>query len=388
MSVTHLVFDGVADGPLGVALDVVATAARLVRAGLVSSPVGARALRQRVVSIDGGSVRTGAGRVLAVDGRLSLRALGVGDALVIAGLGAASEGQVATLLGRSDITRGCELLGRVAERGVTLAASCSATFVLGAAGVLDGRRATTTGWLVSAFAARFPRVRLAAHAMVVEDDGVFTAGAALAHADLMMALLSRTVSPALAHLVARYLLLDERVSQARYMLSAHLASADPIVARLEAFVLANLDRSLGVEVLAAATATSPRTLARKLQATLGTTPHAFVQRLRVARAAELLETCGDGVEAIAAAVGYADPAAFRRAFRKLTGQSPRALRAASRESAGRERTDGDAIPLTGTGARGSAPAPTARRSRSSGSAPSTPNNRVAPPSHRRTGSEP
>ena len=339
-SFTHLVFDGVADGPLGVALDIVATATRLVRSGLVASPVGARPLRQRVVSVDGETVRTGAKRVLAVDGRLSLRALGVDDVLVIAGLGAATEGQVATLLARSDIASGCELVGRAAAKGVTLAASCSATFVLAAAGVLDGRRATTTGWLVPAFATRFPRVKLSADAMVVESDGVFTAGAALAHADLMLALLSRTVSPALAELVARYLLLDERVSQARYMLSQHLDSADPVVTRLEAFVLAHLDRQLTIDTLAAATATSPRTLARKLQASLGTTPHAFVQRLRVARAAQLLETTTLSVEAIAERVGYADPAAFRRAFRALTGQSPRALRETTHAS----RDDREATP--------------------------------------------
>src|SRR4051794_16141462 len=120
--VNHLVFDGVADGPLGVALEVMGTAARLRR--------GERALRQRVVSVDGRPVKTGAGRALPVDGALEPRALRAGDVVAMPGLGAATEPQLDALLKRPDILRGVGLLQGAAERRVVLAASCSATFVL------------------------------------------------------------------------------------------------------------------------------------------------------------------------------------------------------------------------------------------------------------------
>ncbi|HEX5753697.1 MAG TPA: DJ-1/PfpI family protein [Archangium sp.] len=144
MMITHLVFDGVADGPMGVALDIVGAAARVVRAGLVALPKGRQAPRQRVVSMDGEPVRTAAGRTLAVDGAPALRGMGAGDVLVLPGLGMATAPELSAALERPDIVRGVELVARAAAKGVLVAASCSATFVLASARVLDGRRATTT----------------------------------------------------------------------------------------------------------------------------------------------------------------------------------------------------------------------------------------------------
>jgi transcriptional regulator GlxA family with amidase domain len=253
-------------------------------------------------------------------------ALGAGDVLVLPGLGAATPREVAALLERTDVESGVALLARASAKGVLVAASCSATFVLAAAGLLDGRQATTTWWLGSTFSARFPRVTLRPDRMVVESSGVLTAGSAFAHADLMLAILAHTVSPSLAHLVARYLVLDERASQARYMVMDHLHRADPVVHALEAFVAKNLERQLSIHDMAKATRTSPRTLARRVEEALGTTPHRFAQRLRVARAVHLLETTERSVDEIAASVGYADPAAFRRIFRRETGEAPRARR--------------------------------------------------------------
>jgi transcriptional regulator GlxA family with amidase domain len=320
--ITHLVFDGVAEGALGVGLDVVHTAARLLDLGLAKAPRGRALLGQRVVSIDGRPVRSGTGRSIAVDGALGR--LGANDALVVPGLsGAATPGAAQRLLSRADAVAAGALLARASARGALIAASCSATFVLGAAGLLAGRSATTTWWLVPTFAQRFPQVTVCSDRMVVDSDGVLTAGSAFAHADLMLAVVARLVSPSLAHLVAKYLVLDERPSQARYMVMEHLRSADPSLRALERFVAANLDRQLSVDELAHAAATSPRTLARRLKSGLGMTPSQFVQRLRVAQASHLLETTRDPVEEVAAQVGYADAAAFRRVYRRYAGQAPR-----------------------------------------------------------------
>jgi len=290
-------------------------------------PGAVRHLRQRVVSVDGKPVRTAAGRMLAVDGVASLRGLGAGDALVLPGLGAATPAELGALLRRSDIVRGISVLRRAAHRGIVTAASCSATFVLAASGALDGGQATTTWWLGATFARLFPKVTLCTDRMVVASGPVVTAGAALAHADLMLALVSRTVSPSLAHTVARYLVLDERPSQARYMVLDHqLQSADPTLRTLEAFIVSKLARQVSVREMARATATSPRTLARRVAQALGTTPLRFAQRVRVARAVHLLDTTSLSVDEVAARVGYADAAAFRRVFRRETGDAPAARR--------------------------------------------------------------
>ncbi|HEX5753696.1 MAG TPA: helix-turn-helix domain-containing protein [Archangium sp.] len=176
------------------------------------------------------------------------------------------------------------------------------------------------------FTQRFPRVTLRSDRMVVESGGVFTAGSAFAHADLMLAILASTSSPSVAHTVARYLVLDERASQARYMVLEHLGSSDPVIRQLESFVTANIERQSTLHEMARATATSPRTLARRVAKGLGMTPQRFAQRLRVAQAVHLLETTRHPVDEVAARVGYADPAAFRRVFRRETGETPRARR--------------------------------------------------------------
>lgn len=326
----HLVLDGVSDGALGVAVDVVATAER-VTAHRAGSGKTTRSVRQRVVSIDGGPVRTASGRHVDVDGALRTAALGPGDVVVLPGVASAVTPEaVDALLRRADATRAADVLARAARRGATVAASCSSTFVLASSGLLDAKEATTTWWLAGHFAQRFPRVSLRSDRMVVADRAVLTAGAALAHADLVLAVLARTTSPTLAHLVASYLVLDERPSQARYMVRDHVRTADPTVRALERFVVARLDRQTTLAEMARATATSPRTLARRVEGALGTTPLRFAQRLRTTHAAHLLESTDLPVEEIAARVGYADAAAFRRVFRRETGEAPRARRLRAR----------------------------------------------------------
>ena len=114
-----------------------------------------------------------------------------------------------------------------------------------------------------------------------------------------------------------------------YMVMEHVRSADPVVRTLERFITSNIQRQLTLQEMARATATSPRTLARKIENALGTTPLRFAQRLRVAQAVHLLESTRRSVDEVAARVGYADAAAFRRVFRRETGEAPRARRAPS-----------------------------------------------------------
>ncbi len=320
---TLLVLDGVADGAVGITLDILGAAARIAKLGLAGKRVRP-ALVPRIVSLHGRSVQTASRRNLAVDG--ALRSVDRDDILLLPGLGMATPDDIDGALAREDITAAARAVARAAARGATVAASCSATFVLGASGVLDDREATTTWWLGPVFARRFPRVSLRADRMVVASGRAFTAGSSFAHADLVLAILARACGPSLAQLVSRYLIIDERPSQARYMVAHHLRTDDPVVRALERFVLAELDRPLTVPEMARATATSPRTLARKLDVALGTTPLRFSQRLRIERAVHLLETTDEPVAAIAARVGYADAAAFRRILRRETGRAPREFR--------------------------------------------------------------
>ncbi|MFI6172672.1 GlxA family transcriptional regulator [Nocardia sp. NPDC051052] len=326
--ITHLALDGVLEGALGLGIDVVDTAATL------AGDLTGGALRQRVVSVDGSSIRSGGGRLIGVDTETPFASatFGTGDVLVIPGPGAATEARVEELLTRRDTVLAVETIRRAADSGATVAASCSATFVLAATGLLSGRAATTNWWLAPLFARRFPEVALQADRMVVDSGEILTAGAAFAHTDLLLRLVARLGGGALAEQVARYLVLDARMSQSRYMVLEHLRATDPALRTVQQYVHANLNRQLSLDELARAATVSPRTLARRIRDRLGVSPTEYVHRLRVGQAAILLTTTREPVDAIASQVGYADPAAFRRIYRRYTGETPTATRTRAAES--------------------------------------------------------
>lgn len=152
-----------------------------------------------------------------------------------------------------------------------------------------------------------------------------TAGAALSHIDLALALI-RQASPELATLVAKYLVIDTRPSQSAYAISDHLVHADPLVERFERWARSQLERGFSLDDAAEALATSKRTLARRMRDTLGKSPLSYFQDLRVERAVHLLKTTSHSIERIAAMVGYADGVTLRTLLRRRLGRGVRELR--------------------------------------------------------------
>ncbi len=196
-------------------------------------------------------------------------------------------------------SRRSALLQDAAEAGTLLAASCSSVFLLGAAGLLKGRRATTSWWLAPLLGRRHPDLTIDPDQLIVEDRHVITAGAAMAQMDLMLALITRFAGAKLAALCARYLLLDERRSQSRYMALGFLAARDPVVARAEAWTEKHLGVPFSINDLACAVGLAPRTFARRVSGAVGMSPVRFVQRLRVEAAVHLIETTRLSIEEIA-----------------------------------------------------------------------------------------
>ena len=248
------------------------------------------------------------------------------DIVIVASLLTVTEAAVIDRLGQRDALRLQRDLACAADRGSHIAASCSAVFHVARAGLLDDRRATTTWWLAPAFRRLFPNVELDADAMVVSDSRVSTAGAAMAHLDLMLSLVDRYCGGDMAARCARFLLLDGRRSQSRYMAMGQLAGQDPQIARAERWARAELESGVTVQALAAAADLAPRTFARRVARATGLSPVQFLRRLRVERAVELLETTTLSVEAIAHRVGYAEPTTLRRLLRRDAGGRPRELR--------------------------------------------------------------
>src|SRR5271156_5057850 len=193
---------------------------------------------------------------------------------------------------------------------VRLAAACTGVFTLAETGLLDGRRVTTTWFLAPPFRARFPAVSIDLDNMVVADGPFLTAGAAFAHIDLALTIL-RGVSVDLADHVARLLLIDERPSQAAFVIYDHLDHNDPIVLAFERYVRQHLDQPMEIAHAARALGTSRRSLERRTRQTLGLSPLGIVRRLRVERADHLRRTTDLTTDQIATRVGYANAETLR-----------------------------------------------------------------------------
>jgi transcriptional regulator GlxA family with amidase domain len=218
-----------------------------------------------------------------------------------------------------------ELIAKTRARGAAVASACAGTFLLAEAGVLDGLRATTTWWLAPAFRARYPHIHLELGSMVVHEDAITTAGAAFGHLDLALALV-HTSSPAVADLVAQYLVVDERPSQAPYIIPSALAQFDPVVAAFERWVRDHAAEAISIPEAARCLGVSERTLQRTVQRTMGTSPIRFIQDLRIERAIHLLRTTELSFEAISRRVGYKQPNTLRTLLRQRTGKTTTALR--------------------------------------------------------------
>jgi transcriptional regulator GlxA family with amidase domain len=237
------------------------------------------------------------------------------DCVVVPAIGFKMPGPLEAALSRPDIRDAASALRQWARKGAMVTAACIGTFVMAESGLLDHQRATTTWWLVPVFRRRYPSVLLDESQMVVKSGRFVTAGAALSHMDLALWII-RGVSPKLASLTARYLIVDSRPTQSAYALTDHLVHTDPLVQRFEDWARARLEQGFSLEDAARAVASSKRTLARHMHAVLGKSPLSYFQSLRVERALHLLKTSDASVDEIAARIGYADATTLRTLLRR------------------------------------------------------------------------
>lgn len=313
-----LALDGVLDSSLAITLDLL----RVSQSLLASSKSPVR-FEFRVLGA-ARRVRTGGGLTLDADATFA-RATGEPHWAIVPALGEFGP-QLAAHLQTRDAVQAQRLLQKLANRKCHIAASCASVFLLAQAGLLEGRSATTTWWLADDFRARFPAVDLDERRMVVRDRLLLTAGSAFAQLDLMLALLAELAGPRIAEACARYMLIDRRPSQARYMMAAHARRHDPVVAQAERWIDEHLSDGVSVGQLAKQLAVSAKTLSRRVQAATGLSPIRFVQRRRVMMATHLIETTKLPIEEVATLVGYRDSANLRRLIRRELDTRPSALR--------------------------------------------------------------
>jgi len=211
--------------------------------------------------------------------------------------------------------------------GAMICGSCCGPFVIGVAGLLDGRRCTTTWWLHDEMRRRFPRADAAWGASMIEDGRIVTAGGPLSWADLSLHVIRTLVGPDAARLAADFAVIDTTpMSQSVYVPPAHLAASDPFLVTAEQAVRSARGASLSAAQLAKKLSTSERTLHRRLTRATGEAPRAFIERIRFETARTLLDTAPNAIKQIALESGYRDEGSFRRAFRRHAGMTPSAYR--------------------------------------------------------------
>ncbi|MER5875942.1 MULTISPECIES: GlxA family transcriptional regulator [unclassified Streptomyces] len=269
--------------------------------------------RIRTASLDGAPVRCSSGLVLVPDHTLA-EAPAPHTLLVPGGRGTRNPDPLLVDWLRAH--------GPGAERLVSV---CTGAILLAAAGLLDGRRATTHWAYCERLARDHPAVEVDPDPIYVRDGRVATSAGVTSGIDLALALVEDDLGRAAALTIARHLVVFLRRpgNQAQFsvQLAAQTARREPL-REVQQWISEHPGGDLSVESLAARARLSPRHFARAFQAETGTPPGRYVEGVRLEHARRLLEDTPDGVEEISRASGYGTPEAMRRAFVKTLGSAP------------------------------------------------------------------
>lgn len=206
-------------------------------------------------------------------------------------------------------------------QGARLCSVCAGAFWLGAAGLLDHRPVTTHWALEDEFRTAFPKAHLNPEHILIDDHDIVTAGGLMAWVDLGLFLVGQAAGPAVVSQTARHLLVDPsgREQRTYRAFRPNRAHGDAAILTVQTWLETHHPQPLQTADMAATAHMSERSFLRRFHAATGLTPAAYLQHLRVEKARGLLERTPTPVNEIAWAVGYADPSAFARVFRHITG---------------------------------------------------------------------
>lgn len=308
-TVAAIAYDGVLDFELSLVNHVF---------GVDRSNIGTPWYRYLLCAAEPPPLRTSAGLTISTPFRLEH--LSRADTVIVPGWRDEEEQPPQPLL---------EALCDAGRRGARLLSICTGAFVLAAAGLLDGRRATTHWQCAHLLARRYPRIRVDPSVLYVDDGEVLTSAGVAAGIDLCLHVVRRDYGAEVANTVARRMVVPphREGGQAQYieLPLPRSANGDPLSSTLD-WMRERLAEPLTVDQLARRTHMSPRTFARGFRAVTGTTPQHWVLQQRLLWAQRLLETTDEPVEQVARTCGFGMAANLRRHFRRMVGTSPLAYR--------------------------------------------------------------
>lgn len=277
--------------------------------------------RFATASVDDGPMRAAGGLSFTATG--GLEQLAEADLIVCPGWRGANEPVPAAL---------CAALQAAHAGGARVASICSGVFVLAAAGLLDGRRATTHWRYAEKLAAMYPAITVESDLLYIDNGSVLTSAGSAAGMDLGLHIIRQDFDTEHANTVARRLVVPaQRDGGQRQFVTAPVPKArGGRIAPLLDSIRQRLNEDWPIARMAQVSGLSDRTLARRFREATGETPQGWLTATRVARAAELLESGSVPLDDIAAACGFGSAETFRREFKRLKGVPPSRHRAGFR----------------------------------------------------------
>lgn len=215
------------------------------------------------------------------------------------------------------------------KRGSRIVGLCLGSFVLAAAGLLDGRPATTHWHWADELASRYPTIKVNPDVLYIDDGDIVTSAGSAAAIDCCLHLVRRQHGAEIANHIARMMVVPpyRQGGQAQYIEQpAFLSQTPDRISQLLEWMLQHLDIAHGLDELSGRAMMSRRTFTRKFRQMTGTTVGAWLLNQRLAQAQRLLETTDKPIELIAEISGFASPALFRRSFMQAYDIKPSAYR--------------------------------------------------------------
>jgi AraC family transcriptional activator FtrA len=270
-----------------------------------------------VCSLDRGPLKATGG--VTVQPTRGLRALQSAGTIVIPGWRDANEQPPEALL---------RAIRAAHTRGVRLMTICSGVFVLAAAGLLDGRRATTHWRYAERLRTLYPKIRVEPDVLFVDEGTILTSAGSAAGIDLCLHLVRRDYGAEIANQVARRLIVAplREGGQSQYIPAPIRAGGRNGLSGVLDWAQRRLREPLSIQALASRAGMSPRTFARRFRQESGTTPHQWLVHQRLLAAQHRLETTSESIDGIAEAVGLQTAATLRLHFRRSLQTTPTAYR--------------------------------------------------------------
>lgn len=215
------------------------------------------------------------------------------------------------------------------QKGSILCSACAGAFILAQTGLLNNRVATTHWQLADKFVETFPKVSLEIESLLINDGDIISAGGLMSWIDLGLEIVAQFTKPHVMRTLGKFLIVDTGKREQRYYGSfkPKLNHGNKQILQVQHYIQVNYNKALNIPILATLACMSERTFLRQFTNATTLKPIQYIQKVRVQKACDLLESTTQSFEQVALNIGYDDVNSFRKVFIKVIGLSPTAFKA-------------------------------------------------------------